>query len=154
MSQIEHRLDFSNDRYSKNEFKAGDFIKFGRITFHVRETSEDPIVLSEASQVQDITPMNRSYMDNTNANMEHAFGTQTMDPTLTATLRFGGQYLDPNRVNSDNSPRSPSFLRAPESLQRVQKRVSTSSLSPRSGGNSNSDRERKEEAKSEEKGTF
>ena len=36
MSQTERYLNFNNNRYAKNEFKVGDFIQFGRITYHVR----------------------------------------------------------------------------------------------------------------------
>jgi hypothetical protein len=31
ISQAQRYLDFRDGRYAKNEFKAGDYIKFGRI---------------------------------------------------------------------------------------------------------------------------
>jgi len=50
-------------------------------------------------------------MDNTIA--EGAFGSTSAIEPLVASMRLGGNLLDPNRPNSENSPRSPAFLRSP-----------------------------------------
>jgi hypothetical protein len=121
MSQAERYLNFDNNRYIKNEFKAGDFIKFGRVCYHVRETSEDPIILSE----NEVSPVageeNKSMLDNTNAEAANLYNTGDLNGTLRPNLSAQNR----REVRSDGSPRSPSFLRAPDSVQRTRRIIST-----------------------------
>jgi hypothetical protein len=76
MSQTETNLNFNNDRLSKNEFKVGDFIQFGRITYHVKETSEEPILLSCNNPDDEIN----NALDNTNAGALNCNNTHAIDP--------------------------------------------------------------------------
>ncbi|CAI2386508.1 unnamed protein product [Moneuplotes crassus] len=127
MSKIEGKLDFSKSEDSRNEFKAGDFIKFGRICFHVRETSEEPIILSE-SHSRGASP--RSMMDNTIDSA--AFGsTSVMGAMNFNSGKCIGNYLEPNHPLSDNSSKTPNVHLSPTLLLKTSKKMSRSELSLR-----------------------
>ena len=125
MLQAERYFDFRDGKFSKNEFKAGDYVKFGRLWYHVRETSENPIIATENEQNEIINQSNKS-LDNTNA---EAFinPSNPISAREQQHLRLLQQVLGVRR-NSDASPRSPNYLRAPEALRRAHQRISSSSV--------------------------
>lgn len=147
MSQTERYLNFNNNRYAKNEFKAGDFIQFGRITYHVRETSSEPILVSENNADEEINKSNKS-LDNTNAEALNFYSSMGMDPN--ATLRASQNLLDPSsaqRPRSENSPRTPTYLQAPHALLRVRSRISGTNLTFKQEGQSDKSKEDEKEDK-------
>ena len=127
MAQAERYLDFRNGKFAKNEFKAGDFVKFGRIWFHVKETSENPIIVTE-NENNEINQSNKS-LDNTNAEAANIYNATLypQDQTPRAGQRTG-RNLTPNYRNSENSPRSPSFLQPPVVTHGVKTKMSGTSV--------------------------
>jgi hypothetical protein len=110
MSQTETNLNFRNDRLSKNEFKVGDFIQFGRITYHVKETSEEPILLSCNNPDDEFNKT----LDNTIGGALNFNNTHVIDsnPPLRETLAL----LDPPntlRPRSGRPPNTPYYLQNP-----------------------------------------